>query len=121
MTDEAPSVEPEHEEMAESNGNGTVRKILIAVLSSIESDLSPIYIRVLPVLDPWGHPYRFWSNARAYAIISFGVDGEPDYPYAAWEQTDFEALSVGATSLVGPDVVFVTGRLVQWPGIGILP
>jgi len=91
------------------------------VLSSIESDLSPIYIRVLPVVDPWGHPYRFWSNTRAYAIVSFGVDGQPDYPYAAWGQTDFEALSVGATSIIGPDVVFVTGRFVQWPGVGITP
>jgi hypothetical protein len=93
----------------------------IDALSSIESDLSPIYIRRLPIVDPWGHPYRFWSNARAYAIVSFGVDGQPDYPYAAWGQTDFEALSVGPTSLIGPDLVFVNGRFVQWPGIGITP
>lgn len=90
-------------------------------LSSIGSELEPIYIRVLPILDPWGQPYRFWSNTRSYAIVSYGVDGQPDYPYAMWGQAEFEALAVGAAALVGPDVVFVNRQLVQWPGIGIAP
>jgi hypothetical protein len=109
------------ESFAVDNNNYPGPVAPIDALSSIETDLSPIYIRVLPILDPWGHPYRFWSNTRAYALLSYGVDGQPDYPYAAWGQVEFEALAVGATTLIGPDVVFGNGQFRQWPGIGINP
>jgi Type II secretion system (T2SS), protein G len=91
------------------------------VLARIASDLQPIYIRTLPTIDPWGHPYLFWSNQYAYAIVSYGVDGRPDYPYATWGLTEFEALSTGAATRLGTDLVFVNYRFVQWPGIGINP
>ena len=90
-------------------------------VTRVELDLTPFYIRVLPIRDPWGNPYRFWSTTRAYAIVSYGTDGQPDYPYAAWGEPEFSALSVGGTYLVGPDVVFVSGQFVQWPAVGINP
>jgi hypothetical protein len=93
----------------------------IDTLASIGSALEPTYIRPLPTLDPWGHPYLFWSNTRAYAIVSYGVDGQPDYPYATWGQAEFESVPVGSTTRLGQDLVFVNYRFVQWPGIGINP
>ena len=81
----------------------------------VESDLEPLYIRNLPIIDPWGHPYWFWSNTRAYGLVSYGSDGLPDYPYAAWGVADFESLHTGTTSQVGGDVVFVDGQFAQWP------
>jgi hypothetical protein len=90
-------------------------------LVTVASLLQPIYIRQLPVMDPWGHPYLFWSNTVSYALVSFGVDGLPDYQYASWGQPQFEAVTAGASSLIGPDVIFVNGQFRQWPGIGITP
>jgi hypothetical protein len=93
----------------------------IDTLATVASSLQPIYIRQLPIMDPWGHPYLFWSNTQSYALLSYGVDGLPDYPYATWGQADFEAVTAGASTLIGPDVIFVNGQFRQWPGIGINP
>jgi len=86
-------------------------------ISRIEHDVEPIYIQHLPMVDPWGHPYLFWSSTYAYGIISYGVDGQPDYPYATWGQAEFEALHTGETTQFGRDVIFVEGQFVQWPAI----
>jgi len=93
----------------------------IDALTRVASSLQPIYIRQLPIMDPWGHPYLFWSNTQAYALLSYGVDGLPDHPYDTWGQAEFEAVSTGASTLIGPDVIFVNGQFRQWPGIGINP
>jgi hypothetical protein len=90
----------------------------IDVVSRIETDLTPVYIRQFLELDPWGRPYYFWSNTTAYALVSYGVDGQPDYPYATWGQAEFEALDFGPTTRVGQDLVFVSGSFRQWPAIG---
>jgi len=93
----------------------------IDAVSRIETDLEPAYIRVLTKVDPWGQPYLFWSNTRAYALVSYGVDGQPDYPYAMWGQAEFEALAVGPTTALGQDLVFVNGQFAQWPAVGVGP
>jgi len=93
----------------------------IDALTRVASSLQPIYIRQLPIMDPWGHPYLFWSNTQSYALLSYGVDGLPDHPYDLWGQSDFEAVATGASTLIGPDVIFVNGQFRQWPGIGINP
>ena len=88
------------------------------VVARVASDLEPIYIRTLPRIDPWGNPYRFWSDTLHYAILSYGPDGTPDYPYATWGLSEFEALHNGPTTRFGADLVFYTGAFVQWPAIG---
>jgi hypothetical protein len=89
----------------------------IDTLARIETDLEPVYIRMLPILDPWGNPYRFWSDTQHYAIVSYGVDGIPEYPYATWGIADFEGLHTGPTTRFGQDLLFVTGAFVQYPAI----
>ncbi|AKQ67624.1 General secretion pathway protein G [Myxococcus hansupus] len=27
--------------------------------------------------DPWGHPYVYWMNGEAGAVVSYGADGKP--------------------------------------------
>jgi hypothetical protein len=93
----------------------------IDAVSRIETDLEPVYIRVLTKVDPWGQPYLFWSNTRAYALVSYGVDGQPDYPYLTWGQAEFEALATGPTTRLGQDLVFVNGQFAQWPAVGVGP
>jgi len=83
----------------------------------IETVVEPWYIRVLPIIDPWGNPYLFWSDTTHYAIVSYGPDGMPDYPYASWSRTEFVALHTGPTARFGQDLVFASGAFVQWPAI----
>ena len=90
----------------------------IDMVARIESSLEWIYIRVLPLVDPWGNPYRFWSDTTRYALVSYGPDGIPDSPYAPWGRTEFEAMHVGPTTRFGADLVFASGAFVQWPAIG---
>ena len=56
------------------------------VLQVLESTLEPVYIKNMPLTDPWEAPLRVWSVAEsAYAIVSYGSDGEPEFPYASWQ------------------------------------
>jgi hypothetical protein len=84
----------------------------------IETILEPSYIRALPKVDPWGNPYLFWSDTTHYALVSYGPDGTPDFPYATWGRTEFEAMHVGVTTRFGADLVFANGAFVQWPTVG---
>ena len=92
----------------------------IDIVERVEHDLEPIYIRVLPKLDPWGNPFHFWSDTQSYALVSYGPDGEADFPYSTWGRAEFEALHTGPTTRVEQDLVFVAGQFVQWPAV-ILP
>ncbi len=89
----------------------------IDVIDRIAKDIEPIYIKHLPRVDPWGHPYRVWSDTRGYALVSYGPEGQADYPYASWRSTEFGALHTGPTVRTEQDIVFVNGQFVQWPAI----
>lgn len=87
-------------------------------VSRIESEVEPVYIRMLPRTDPWGRPYLFWSDTQGYAFVSYGADGLPEFPYSTWGRAEFESLDTGPTFDAGRDIVFVKGRFTQWPAIG---
>jgi hypothetical protein len=87
-------------------------------VARIETIVSPIYIRTLPKLDPWGNPFLFWSDTTHYALVSYGPDGIPDFPYASWGRIEFEAMHAGPTTRFGADLVFANGEFVQWPAVG---
>ena len=90
----------------------------IDVVARIEAAVKPIYIRVFPELDPWGNPYLFWSDTTRYALVSYGPDGIPDFPYATWGRTEFDASHTGLTTRLGADLVCANGEFVQWPTVG---
>jgi len=87
-------------------------------VARIEPILEPTYIRPLPKLDPWEHPFLFWSDTTHYALVSYGPDGISDYPYASWGRTEFDALHTGPTTRFGAGIVFANGEFVQWPTVG---
>jgi hypothetical protein len=89
----------------------------IDLVAGIETIVEPTYIRALPKVDPWGNPYLFWSDTTHYTLVSYGADGIPDFPYATWGRTEFEAMHAGPTTRFGADLVFVTGGFVQWPTV----
>jgi len=84
-------------------------------LSNVESDLEPLYIRTVPMKDPWGNDYLYWSNEVGYVLVSMGADSHLDRSYRV------EAGSLSAMKFVGEfddpqtDIVFADGQFVQWP------
>jgi len=92
----------------------------IDVVATIEPVLVQVgrYLRVLQTVDPWGNPYLFWSDTTHYAVVSYGPDGIPDFPYATWGRAEFEAMQTASTTRFGADLVWVTGEFVQWPTVG---
>jgi Type II secretion system (T2SS), protein G len=86
-----------------------------APVGSIENILSPVYIRALPKVDPWGNAYLYWSDATSYAVIGLASDGVPEYDYETWGRDEFQALPPGEAPAPGKDIVFVDGGFVQWP------
>ena len=77
-----------------------------------------------------GRPILHCSDGTSYVVVSlgadgalvgYGVDGQPDCPYATWGQVEFEALATGPTTRLGQDLVFVNGQFAQWPAVGVGP
>ncbi len=84
----------------------------------LESQLG-IYHRPLSV-DPWGHPYLYWSSSRHWALICTGSDGVVD----SGSSVERILSSLGSErAVVTPafkrcsedDIVFLDGQLVQGP------
>ena len=81
----------------------------------ISPELSPIYIRNLPVKDPWGNEILYWSDQTEYIVLSMGADGVLDRPYEikpGWLKREAFA---GEYSNPDTDMVFCDGQFVQWP------
>lgn len=72
------------------------------------AQLSPAYIRELPILDGWGNPFRYASDGTDVAVLSAGPDGNPDRAYPGLDA--FEPIE-GA----GDDLVWSEGHLVICP------
>jgi type II secretory pathway pseudopilin PulG len=83
---------------------------------ALESFLVPTYIRAVPRIDGWNHPFRYecWSTAGdekcdAYAIGSGGKDG-------AFERSSLkEYPGEQATMNFNDDIVFSGGSFKQYP------
>src|SRR5512135_401835 len=73
--------------------------------SGFNAQVTPTYIRVLPLTDGWQSffTYSVDSNKQNYGIVSYGKDG------AAGTNT------FGETTNFNDDIIFVDGQFVQYP------
>jgi len=72
-------------------------------VGELAQSVSPMYIRRLPTVDPWGNPYEIRSTSDAYSLRCLGQDGKPTEPrYGATEDPD-------------ADIIFENGSFTQWP------
>jgi hypothetical protein len=81
-------------------------------------DLEPSYIRTLPRLDPWGHPYLVNSDGKAYVVVSAGADGALELAYDDPSTVAPERRGLMVTTDDNADIVFVNGQFVRWPAEG---
>ncbi|MBV8517517.1 MAG: type II secretion system protein GspG [Acidobacteria bacterium] len=84
-------------------------------LTSLQSVLTPTYVKAMPKTDAWDHPLRYqcWPEpqCQTYSVGSAGKDGR-------WEHEslqDYDARSGGATTKFDCDIVFTNGSFVQYP------
>ena len=83
---------------------------------ALQPTLEPVYIRRVPLLDPWNTPFGAWSRfLDGYALVSYGSDGTPEHDYASWGMEEWSSLTPTQTVEPGRDIVFVNGQFVQWP------
>lgn len=84
-------------------------------VSLIVHSLQPLYIKELPLLDPWGEPFLYWCNGTEYIIVSTGEDGRFDRNYRLGPGLGKAGDFSGAFSVKGTDIIFSNGQFVQWP------
>jgi hypothetical protein len=96
----------------------------VTTVQSLESVLEPVYIRALPLSDPWSHPYLYWSNGTSFIVYSAGSDAEDrsyDKLLAEAEDSDtaIRSLCRGAVDELGADLIFANGEPCQWASGGL--
>jgi type II secretion system protein G len=72
--------------------------------SSFNGQVTPTYIRVLPLSDGWQSYFFYSPGPQMYGILSAGKDGAKDGSVIGGETTDFNN-----------DIIFVNGQFVQYP------
>jgi hypothetical protein len=92
-------------------GNATV----LTPVSTLATDLVPIYIQELPELDGWGRPILYSNNGAIFLLASFGEDGIQDQIHYPDLLCGLELFYERTSHEVGGDVVQACGRFAHWP------
>lgn len=72
-------------------------------LQGVRAALEPRYVQRLPGVDGWEHPFRVFSDAESYWIVSPGKDGR------------FGGCEGGPTYEYVADICYADGTFTQWP------
>ena len=75
----------------------------LASVENLRPFLEP-YTGNFKATDAWRRPYVYVSNGHIYTLISYGLDGNADPPYAN-----------GPTHKLEEDIVMSEGVFIQWP------
>jgi len=90
--------------------------------------LSPLQIKVLPIKDHWGNPFRIWCGSAAtqygisdpepddFLVASFGRDDEQDDFTFDPEASEIGVYSIGSMDDFDKDLVMWNGTWVHGPG-----
>src|SRR5262245_24227536 len=82
-------------------------------VSTLTTELVPIYIQDLPTLDGWGRPIMYSNNGAIFLLASFGEDGVQDQIYYPDLVSGLE--EEGPSPEEGGDVFQACGRFARWP------
>jgi hypothetical protein len=77
--------------------------------------LEPVYVRVLPRVDPWDTPYFYVSDGQNYRIVSAGADRRFDSASRVLETGEREPTP---TDDPDADIIFQNGTFRQFPRTG---
>jgi len=73
-------------------------------MAAVETDLEPLYIKVLPLVDGWQGTVDYDSaDGSEYTVTAPAKGGAMD------------GYTGGATNLFAADIYFVNGQFTQWP------
>ena len=85
-------------------------------VSGLVSLVQPKYIRVLPIMDGWSHPYRYITDAQKqrYWVICTGADGKLDS--GIYDSNGIPTKSAeGTTKNPNDDIIFSIGSFLRYP------
>jgi type II secretion system protein G len=72
--------------------------------AAVLEDSLQAYMGVYNELDGWKRPFMYLSDGNNYTMVSYGLNGNADLPWA-----------MGATHFFDEDIVVSNGGIVQWP------
>jgi hypothetical protein len=74
--------------------------------------LEPVYVRVLPRVDPWGTAYAYVSDGQNYRVVSAGADKR-----FAWDSRRLDLQNVETRPMgdLEADLIFQNGSFIQFP------
>lgn len=72
--------------------------------NELNAMLTPTYIRTLPAVDGWGHPFQFKASTQTYRIVSGGKDGNLNVSQPEGPATHLDC-----------DIVFSNGKFIAYP------
>jgi general secretion pathway protein G len=75
-----------------------------ADMTTLQSDIEPLYIRTAPEDDGWGRAFVVSTATTNYTVCSGGKDGGSCTSDAGGATTDFNS-----------SITFANGQFVQWP------
>jgi hypothetical protein len=89
----------------------------LALLVNELADFAPA---ALPVEDPWGNAYKYWSDGTVFFIVSLSENGDngTDYVVVGWRSATEVAdmLCDGESDRAfDDDLVWTKGRFCRWP------
>jgi hypothetical protein len=106
------------ESYAIDNGSYPPQSKGLQTVDFVSSMASLVYIRNVPVKDPWDNEFLYWSDQTEYIIVSTGADGILNRPYSIEPGWLAPQKFVGEYADPGEDMVFSNGRFAQWPRRG---
>ncbi|HSB62662.1 MAG TPA: prepilin-type N-terminal cleavage/methylation domain-containing protein [Thermoanaerobaculia bacterium] len=72
---------------------------------TLEEQVTPTYVRLLPLTDGWNSYFLYMGIAQDYLVASNGKDGKTEGAAAPW----------GETTNFNNDIIFVDGQFAQYP------
>jgi general secretion pathway protein G len=82
---------------------------LSASVTTLDSMLTPTYIKKLPAYDGWSKEFRVGSTASSYSVGSYGADGTQD------QMATTSSTNPIITNDFDCDIVFSEGNFVIYP------
>lgn len=78
-------------------------------IDALRPQLTPKYMRQIPSVDGWAHPFRYATLENGYALVSAGKNGTFDEPPTGYTK--------GTTTQFDCDIVFSNGEFLLYPDV----
>ena len=96
-------------------------RLQLSPVDVLQEQLGSEYLALVPSLDPWGHPYYYWTDGEHYLLTSAGYEGGIDYIQDQLSadprgiSASLQSLCTSSTASSGGRVLLIDGRFCRLP------